>query len=328
MLEHVRPRARVIVDNDFSGDLDDLWQLAHHVLSPSVEIPFVIGSHLAPNDGFDSSDHQAANAVTVATDLLERVGRADIPVVQGAELALVSPTEPRDSAAARAIIAEALRDDTDLPLYFAAGAGMTDLASALLLEPSIAARITLVWIGGNEHPGIGTPPPGASAVEYNLNIDVQGARTVFATPDLAIWQVPRDAYRRVLMSFAEIDARVRPLGPLGEYLASSLDAVASRVLEFGLNIGETYVLGDSPLVLLTALQSSFEADPSSSDYVLVPRPQLGDDGQYRPPLEGAGTIRVYTHLDLRLLIDDLVAKLQLHALAHPATSTEDRKADR
>lgn len=30
----VRPRSRVIVDNGFSGDPDDLVQLAHHLLSP------------------------------------------------------------------------------------------------------------------------------------------------------------------------------------------------------------------------------------------------------------------------------------------------------
>jgi len=40
------------------------------------------------------------------------------------------------------------------------------------------------------------------------------------------------------------------------------------VQKFNLKIGETYIMGDSPLVLLTALQSSFEADPSSSSYVI------------------------------------------------------------
>ncbi|MBT0770284.1 hypothetical protein KIH74_15185 [Kineosporia sp. J2-2] len=60
------PRLRVIVDNDFSGDPDDLFQLAHYVLSPSAEIPFVIGSHLSPGDGFDPTDVQADNASRVA----------------------------------------------------------------------------------------------------------------------------------------------------------------------------------------------------------------------------------------------------------------------
>lgn len=53
------PRMRVVVDNDFSGDPDDLYQLAHHVLSPSVG---VIGPHLRAGDPFDPGP-SAQNAV-------------------------------------------------------------------------------------------------------------------------------------------------------------------------------------------------------------------------------------------------------------------------
>ena len=38
----IQPRMRVIIDNDFSGDPDDLFALVHHVLLPSVEIPLII----------------------------------------------------------------------------------------------------------------------------------------------------------------------------------------------------------------------------------------------------------------------------------------------
>lgn len=52
------PRQRVILDNDFSGDPDGLFQLAHHLASPSVEIPFVIGSHIHAGDFLDRSTRQ------------------------------------------------------------------------------------------------------------------------------------------------------------------------------------------------------------------------------------------------------------------------------
>ncbi len=45
------PIARVIVDNDFAGDPDGLFQLAHHLLCRSVEIPLIVGSHLPPQFG-------------------------------------------------------------------------------------------------------------------------------------------------------------------------------------------------------------------------------------------------------------------------------------
>jgi hypothetical protein len=56
----VTPRMRVIVDNDFSGDPDGLFQLTHILLSPSVEIRAIIGSHLKAGDGFDNSKTQVS----------------------------------------------------------------------------------------------------------------------------------------------------------------------------------------------------------------------------------------------------------------------------
>ena len=43
-IEKTVARARVIIDNDFSGDPDDFYQLVHHLLSPTVEIPFIVAT--------------------------------------------------------------------------------------------------------------------------------------------------------------------------------------------------------------------------------------------------------------------------------------------
>ena len=58
----MKPRMRVIIDNDFAGDPDGLLQLAHHLLSPSVDIRAVIGSAVCsvvpasrPRSGFRMS---------------------------------------------------------------------------------------------------------------------------------------------------------------------------------------------------------------------------------------------------------------------------------
>lgn len=295
-----RPRVRVISDNDYSGDPDGLAQLAHHALSPSVELSLVIGSHLRPGDPFDPSGASADNAAAIARGILERCARTDVPVLAGANAA----DEP--SPAAERIVAEALRED-DRPLYYCAGAGLTDLAAALRMRPEIAERMTLVWIGGPEHPGLASPPPGAMPVEYNLLIDIAAATAVFDSA-IAIWQVPRDAYRRTIASFAELRLRLASSGELGRSLFEPLQRVATLVAEHGGSIGETYIMGDSPLVLLTALQSSFEPDASSSDSVVVPRPRIDADGQYGPGAEGA-TVRVFTRLDTRLMFEDLYAKV-------------------
>jgi hypothetical protein len=63
-------RMRVVVDDDFSGDPDGLVQLAHHALSPSVELRLVIGSHLRPDDPFDPSATTADDAAALAREIL------------------------------------------------------------------------------------------------------------------------------------------------------------------------------------------------------------------------------------------------------------------
>lgn len=307
------PRMRVIIDNDFSGDPDGLVQLAHHVLSPSVDIRAIIGSHLRPGDPFDPSEITAENACRRAEEVLTALGRGGgLSVVPGSNVALADEHTAIDSPGARAIVTEAMREDTDLPLFVACGAGLTQLASAWLLEPRIAERLTAVWIGGQEHPGIAPAPPNGDPVEYNLNIDVAAARVVFNDSPIPLWQVPRDAYRQTLLSRAELETRIRPHGAIGELLFASIDGVERMAAEHGLPLGETYAYGDSPLVLLTALQSAFQPDASSSHYEMRPAPKLGADG--RPDFGAGGRgIRVYTRLDVRLMFEDLFAKLAQHA---------------
>lgn len=87
---------------------------------------------------------------------------------------------------------------------------------------------------------------------------------------------------------------------MGNYLCGVIETLMSRLGQYRLNIGETYVMGDSPLVLLTALQSSFEADPSSSGYVTKMAPKINQAGEYTFAHDGRH-IRVYSQLDVNLM---------------------------
>jgi len=309
-LETITPRMRVIVDNDFSGDPDGLFQLAHLLLSPSVEVRAIIGSHLNPTDGFDPSKTQADNAAKKARELIQimNVGK-DIPILAGSNTAMVNDSTPLKNEAVNLIIREAMRTDTKLPLYVVCGAGLTEMASAVLTNPQIAAKLTLVWIGGPEYAELATPPPGYSELEYNLNIDQAAARAIFNRSALPLWQVPRNVYRQCLLSYAQLLTKVKPRGKTGAYLSGALETLMARIQRF-INIGETYILGDSPLVLLTALQSSFEPDPSSSYYVVRQAPRINSAGAYAQNHKGR-PIRVYTQLDTHLMLADFFAKLEL-----------------
>ena len=194
-----------------------------------------------------------------------------------------------------------MNSDSSLPLFVVCGGSLTSIASAWLINPEIASKLTVVWIGGPEHQGHSQPPPGASQYEYNLHEDVIAGQVIFNDSDLRLWQIPRNAYRQLNTSQAELELRMNQAGLLG------------------FKFGETYMLGDSALVLLTALQSTFEADPSSSSYYDLPKPRLKDDGSYEDNPSGV-LMRVYSHLDVRLTTEDLYAKLLIHEKSRGATT--------
>src|SRR5678815_3899580 len=307
----VKPRMRVIIDNDFGGDPDGLFELVHHLLSPSVEIRAIIGSHLRHGDGFDPSKETATHAKQKIEEVLSIMNMSNkYPVYQGSNSPLENDSTPQQSDAANAIIKEAMRDDTKLPLYVVCGAGLTDLASAYLSEPKIASRLTLIWIGGPEYTDLAPPPPGYTSLEYNLGIDIQAGRVIFNKSAIQIWQVPRSSYRQVTMPYSSLLLKVKTQGKIGEYLTANLERMMKMGLKYNFNVGEIYIVGDSPLVLLTALQSSFEPDPSSSKYVLRPSPLINNQGLYEVNNSGRN-IRVYTLLDVQLLLDDFYSKLVL-----------------
>lgn len=305
--------ARVILDNDFAGDPDGLFQLAHHVLCPSLKIPLIIGSHLPATFG---TGHDARDSAARAAELLGlmQMGHAYVPIA-GAEAPIPSRASWRPSPATSAIVREAMRSDTTEPLIYASGAGLTELALAWLAEPRIGKRIRLVWIGGNPHSGSGSSGEERGAQEFNFMIDPLAAQIIFNESDIEIWQVPSNAYRQMLFSNAELD-ELGESGPLGAYLKGRVDALPEMFAKIPgappIIQTEAYILGDSPLVTLTALVPPIQPDPSSSRYVSMPTPHLLADGSYQA-VPHARPMRVYTQLDAGLTFRDMLARFRQFA---------------
>ncbi|NYI39956.1 nucleoside hydrolase [Demequina lutea] len=299
-------RARVIIDNDFAGDPDDLVQVVHHLLSPSVEISLIVSSHL--HEGHGSPDAAAAEGADVVRSIFGRMGLdAEGVLCVGAERAMSDTTRPQASDATERILAEAMRDDPR-PLFYVAGGSLTDLASALLLHPEIAGPLTLVWIGGFGHDedlsGL------VADDEYNFSMDVAAAGVIFDAPELEVWQVPRTTYAACIMSDAEMITQWAMAGPLGAHLRDEVRAEMERFVDGQRAMAETYVMGDSPLVLLTALTNFWGPEASSCSYVVKPTPALLPDGSYVERSDSR-PMRLYTSVDVRLMHADLAAKLTL-----------------
>jgi inosine-uridine nucleoside N-ribohydrolase len=299
------PRKRVVISNDLAGDPDGLLAMAHAVLCSSAQVTAIVATKRSYGGSLENS---ADLAKAKGEALLGAMGVAAVPVHAGSNDGLRSRSEPMDSPGARAIVAEANRMDTSLPLFVTCGAALTDVASALLLDPSIAERLTVVWIGGAAYPDGGTGEP-------NFSEDPIAAQVVFNDCDVPIWQIPSDVYSRAAVSNSEIQHCLIDCGAAGEFLWNELYARISDFSLGGFNLGETYSLGDSPLVAVTALTSAYEdaqgtGGQGSSEFTTMAAPCLEIDGHYTPNPSGR-TIRVFTSIDTRLIAADFFAKMRL-----------------
>ena len=302
-----RRKAPILITNDLSGDVDGIFALVHQLLCTSSEIKGIVGTHLGNQRAWTTNGQNTSvldQAIARAHEVMGLLDMKDqIKVVKGAEKGLEAMDKPIDSEGARLIIEEAHKASPEHPLYVTVGASLTDVASAWLLDPSISKNIVVIWIGGQEYPfGHPFPPQyykDQNLIEYNARLDVKAFQTVFNLSDLTLWQIPRDVYRQCLYSMDELDDKIASCGEIGKYLTEKLHRFGS----------DTYVLGDSPMVLISTLTTTFEPGAASSFYEVTKAPKVTDTGFYDFTNPGRDII-VYKTVDTRLLFGDMESKLR------------------
>ena len=166
-------RIDMVLDTDTYNEVDDQFALAYALLSPErlnvqavYAAPFHNSRSNGPADGMEKS----------YDEILRFLGKMNISaeglVFKGSASYLPDGRTPVDSPAARDLVERAMsRPDGD-PLYVVAIGAITNVASALLMEPGIADKIEIVWLGGH-------PTTFPYAKEFNLSQDVPAARVVF-----------------------------------------------------------------------------------------------------------------------------------------------------
>ncbi|MBJ9990817.1 nucleoside hydrolase [Paenibacillus sp. S28] len=284
-------KIRVIVNSDAKNEADDQYAIVHSLLTPQFVIKGLIGAHF----GEARSNTSMLDSVKEIKLLLDIMGLSgEYSVFRGAEHAMQDERTPAISEGAELIVREAMSED-QRPLFVIFLGAITDLASAYLMNPAIADRLTAIWIGG------GSWPDGET--EFNLSNDIHAANVVFSSP-IPLWQVPRNVYSKMRVSLAELKRRVEPSGDIGRYLYRQL--VETNEL-WASNPhwpkGEMWTLGDSPAVGLLLYDQPYDFD-------WKPAPRVSTDMTYIHH-QTERRIRVYRDIDVRFILEDMYAKLEL-----------------
>jgi inosine-uridine nucleoside N-ribohydrolase len=140
------------------------------------------------------------------------------------ELPLPRPSSTKAAGGAVEFLVETYMSATE-PITLVPVGPLTNIALAIRLEPRIVERIpATVVMGGAHGPGNTTP-----AAEFNVWVDPDAARLVFAAGLRDLVLVPLDATHRALVSAADCD-RLRAAGTPAAIAAA--DIIAGRIAAY------------------------------------------------------------------------------------------------
>lgn len=171
-LKEATGKVRMVLDTDTYNEIDDQFALAYAFLSKEkiqleaiYAAPFLNNRCTSPADGMEKSYQEILR-------LLKMLNKsADGFAFRGSDSYLEDISKPIRSEAALDLVKKALAGSPEDPLYVVPIGCITNVASAILIEPQIIKNIVVVWLGGNDLNW-------RHQKEFNLMQDVLAAQVV------------------------------------------------------------------------------------------------------------------------------------------------------
>jgi hypothetical protein len=228
LLQRLQPPAgpiRMVLDTDTYNEIDDQFALVYALRSPEklrVEAiyaaPFTNDRSTGPGDGMEKSYEEILR-------LLERLHLSPVGFVLRGSTGYLG-LKPERSPAALDLVERAMAAPDDDPLYVVAIGAITNIASALLIEPEIIRKIVIVWLGGHLQ-----ALPHTS--EFNLKQDVSAARLIF---DCGVPFVPVPCLgvaSHLITTKAELAETIAGRNPVCDFLFERFCAYSADHFAFG-----------------------------------------------------------------------------------------------
>lgn len=225
ILHLARPSGHIqmVLDTDAYNEVDDQYALAYALKStekldikavyaaPFYSTPFFpprkCGEKAhSPADGMEKSFHEILRVLAL-------MGRMDMrsAVYRGADRFMQRDGDAVDSAAVRDLIQRAMGMPEGERLYAVCIAAITNVASALVLEPALARKLVVVWLGCHA-------PHWHNNYAFNFMQDPYAARVVFDC-GVPVVQVPgMGVTSHMITTEPELREHLKGKNPLCDYL--------------------------------------------------------------------------------------------------------------
>ena len=299
LLEVPKTKVDVVLDTDTFNEIDDQYAVAYMLRSDDrlntkaiYAAPFFNSHSTSPEDGMEKSYDEILKIVSLC-------GRDDLKpnIFKGSRQYLSDEKTPVISPAAEDLAKRAMEYTSDAPLYVIAIGAITNVASALLINPEIANRIVIVWLGGH---GYHFPTP---AKEFNMMQDIAAARIIFGCGAPVVQLPCCGVVSAFTVSKPELEYWLKDKNPLADYLARNTIREVEDSPNYTKERVWTRVIWDVTAVAwLLNDNQRFMLD--SVEHTIIPQ----YDYQYSYAQKGH-FYRYVRHIKRDALMNDLFAKL-------------------
>lgn len=277
----------VVMDTDAAAEIDDQFAIAYMFRSPKLRVKAMYAAPFPT----DPKPNMELSYLEIQK-MLGLLGE-DVPVFRGAEGYLPDGNTPVVTEAAQDLARRADSYSPENPLYVIAIGVITNVASAILLNPKVAENTVVIWLGGHAHHYPDTN-------EFNMRQDLPAACVVMGS-GVPFVQLP---CRGVVDVFSttrpELEYWLRGKNPATEYLLDNTIRIAGIYAK-----APTWsrVIWD-----VTAVAWLLNEDDRFMSTCLVPTPEPTDDYQYSQRPDAVPMRYVY-QIKRDALMNDLFQKL-------------------
>lgn len=206
-------RIDVVLDTDTYNEIDDQFAISYLLRSKEklntkaiYAAPFLNSNSVSPKDGMEKSYTEIFKLLSLLDEKVD--------VFKGSENYLDNEKTPVISFAAQDLAKRVEKYSPTNPLYVVAIGAITNIASALLLNPKVAENTVVIWLGGHAHHYHHTK-------EFNMCQDVAAARVVMQS-GVPFVQLPcMGVVSQFTVSKPELEFWLKSKNKIADYLAEN-----------------------------------------------------------------------------------------------------------
>lgn len=283
----------VVLDTDAFNEIDDQFAIAYLLRSKEklntkaiYSAPFLLeGKSISPKDGMEKSYDEILRLLSLLDE--------EIPVLKGSKNFLDNESTPVISPVALDLAERAKSYSPEKPLYVVAIGAITNIASAILLNPDVAENTVVVWLGGHALHYHHTK-------EFNMFQDVAAARVVMQS-GVPFIQLPcMGVVNSFTISGPDLEFWFKGKNKLSDYLART-----------AIKEAETYAKGKAWTRCIwdvTAVAWLLNDNDLYMNSRIINTPNPTYDNQYEDNPDGYPMRYVYM-INTHNLINDMIEKI-------------------